>query len=161
MHSKDSAERSGALRYTEESVLARNLDRLFERRRQSSGRQMSHAAAAAAITEETGVQISSSYLWHLRTGSQTNPKMHHLRAIAKFFGVSPASLVADTDEVDDQREELNMLMRDRGVRNVAMRAYGISPQAQSLVEGLLDRRRELEGLPPVSPDRQKTTPAVK
>ena len=66
------------------------LNKLFEIMRKPSAPSLSNAAAAEAITKQTGVSISSAYMWQLRTGVKNNPTVQHLRAIAEFFGVSPS-----------------------------------------------------------------------
>ncbi|WP_231999854.1 helix-turn-helix domain-containing protein [Mycobacterium sp. 1245852.3] len=112
--------------------------------------QLSNAAAANAITRETGVSISSAYLWQLRAGLKVNPTLQHLRAIAQFFGVPPSYLI-DPDvntEVDAQLGLLQAL-RDTGVRELAMRASGLTPQAIESLTAMVDHVRRLEHLPPV------------
>ena len=62
------------------SDLAGKLNRLFEGVHAPSGAPLSNVAAGEAITETTGVSISSAYIWQLRTGVKTNPTLRHLRA---------------------------------------------------------------------------------
>lgn len=73
--------------------LAARLNRLFEVMRKPNTPALSNAAAAAAITEKTGVSISPAYLWQLRNGIKDNPTVAHLRAIAEFFWL--AGFVSD------------------------------------------------------------------
>nr|WP_234787700.1 MULTISPECIES: helix-turn-helix transcriptional regulator [Mycobacteriaceae] len=118
--------------------------------RKPSDPPLSNAAAAEAITRKTGVSISSAYLWQLRTGVKTNPTVTHLRAIAQFFGVAPSYLV-DPGIDPDIDAQLNLLqaMRDAGVRDLAMRASGLTPQALNSLRAMVDHARQLEQLPPV------------
>ncbi|MEU0497977.1 helix-turn-helix transcriptional regulator [Mycobacterium sp. NPDC006124] len=119
--------------------------------RKPSDPPLSNAAAAEAITTKTGVSISAAYLWQLRSGMKTNPTVTHLRAIAQFFGVAPSYLVDPgiDPEIDAQ---LNLLqaMRDAGVRDLAMRASGLTPQALNSLRAMVDHARQLEQLPPVN-----------
>ena len=132
------------------SELSIKLNKLFDTMRKPSDPPLSNAAAAEAITRKTGVSISSAYLWQLRTGVKTNPTVTHLRAIAQFFGVAPSYLVDPgiDPEIDAQ---LNLLqaMRDAGVRDLAMRASGLTPQALNSLRAMVDHARQLEQLPPV------------
>ena len=132
------------------SELSIKLNKLFDTMRKPSDPPLSNAAAAEAITRKTGVSISSAYLWQLRTGVKTNPTVTHLRAIAQFFGVSPSYLV-DPGIDPDIDAQLNLLqaMRDAGVRDLAMRASGLTPQALNSLRAMVDHARQLEQLPPV------------
>ena len=116
--------------------------------------QLSNAAAAEAITKQTGVSISAAYLWQLRNGMKDNPTLAHLRAIARFFGLPPSYLI-DDDPDPNIEAQLTLLqaLRDTGVRDLAMRASGLTPQALDSVAAMIDHVRQLEQLPPV-----KSTP---
>jgi transcriptional regulator with XRE-family HTH domain len=132
--------------------LATRLNKLFELMRKAGTPPLSNAAAAAAIADRTGVPISPAYLWQLRSGIKTNPTVAHLRAIADFFGVPPSYLIDHGDDpaIDAQ---LNLLqaLRDNGVRDLAARASGLTPQALNSLAVIVDHLRELERLPPISP----------
>ncbi|AQA06984.1 XRE family transcriptional regulator (plasmid) [Mycobacterium sp. MS1601] len=134
----------------EPSELSIKLNKLFDIMHKASQPPLSNAAAAEAITEKTGVSISAAYLWQLRNGMKTNPTVTHLRAIAQFFGVAPSYLV-DPGIDPDIDAQLNLLeaMRDAGVRDLAMRASGLTPQALNSLAAMVDHARQLEQLPPV------------
>jgi transcriptional regulator with XRE-family HTH domain len=140
-----------AVKGAETGDLAARLNKLFEVMRRPTTPPLSNAAAATAITEKTGVSISPAYLWQLRNGVKDNPTVQHLRAIAEFFGV-PASYLIDRDPDPQIDAQLNLLqaLRDSGVRDLAMRASGLTPQALNSVALILDRVRELERLPPIA-----------
>ena len=141
---------AAAYESAELSELSIKLNKLFDTMRKPSDPPLSNAAAAEAITRKTGVSISSAYLWQLRTGVKTNPTVTHLRAIAQFFGVAPSYLV-DPGIDPDIDAQLNLLqaMRDAGVRDLAMRASGLTPQALNSLRAMVDHARQLEQLPPV------------
>ena len=132
------------------SELSIKLNKLFDTMRKPSDPPLSNAAAAEAITRNTGGSNSSAYLRPLRTGVKTNPTVTHLRAIAQFFGVAPSYLV-DPGIDPDIDAQLNLLqaMRDAGVRDLAMRASGLTPQALNSLRAMVDHARQLEQLPPV------------
>jgi len=134
--------------------LSVKLNKLFEIMRKPSAPSLSNAAAAEAITKQTGVSISSAYMWQLRTGVKNNPTVQHLRAIAEFFGVSPSYLI--DPGIDPQIDaQLNLLhaLRDGKVRDLAMRAHGLTPQALNSLAAMIDLARQLEQLPPVAPSQ--------
>jgi transcriptional regulator with XRE-family HTH domain len=135
-----------------DSELSVKLNKLFDTMRKPSAPLLSNAAAAEAITKQTGVSISPAYIWQLRTGVKTNPTVQHLRAIAKFFGVSPSYLIDPGvhPEIDAQLDLLQAL-RDSGVRDLAMRAHGLTPESLNSVASMVDHVRGLERLPPIAP----------
>lgn len=136
--------------------LAARLERLFDTMRRRDERPISNAVAAKAITEKTGVSISAAYLWQLRSGKSTNPTVEPLRAIADFFGISASYLIeSDVDPKLEAQLELLQVLRDAGVRDLAMRASGLTPEAIDSLRAMVDHARHLEKLPPVeSPDAE-------
>lgn len=134
------------------SDLAGKLNKLFEIMRKPSEPPLSNVAAAEAITRKTGVSISQAYMWQLRNGARTNPTVQHLRAIADFFGV-PASYLIDRDTNPKIDAQLGLLqaLRDSSVRDLAMRASGLSPQAITSLATMVDEARKLQQLPPIAP----------
>lgn len=139
---------------SDDGVLAARLNKLFELMRKAGTPPLSNAAAAAAITNKTGVPISPAYLWQLRSGIKTNPTVAHLRAIADFFGVPPSYLIdRGTDPAIDAQLNLLQALRDNGVRDLAARASGLTPQALNSLAAIVDHLRELERLPPISSQR--------
>lgn len=138
-------------------AFAAKLDRLFRTVRPGGGsREFSYREVARAIEQRGDVTISASYLHQLRSGLKDNPTIKHLEAIASFFGV-PASYFLDEQIAAEVGAELKLLsaMRDVGVRDVAMRAHGLSKESLSVVADMIERTRELEGLD--SPARKRRT----
>lgn len=130
-------------------VLAERLEYLFRSIRESGRREYSNEDVAEAITRDQGVTISASYIWYLRTGQRDNPTLKHLTALATFFGVPAAYFFDDT--VSEQVEgeiALVTALKDSGVREVAMRASGLSDKSLDTIAEVINRVRELEGLPP-------------
>ncbi|MDJ0344112.1 helix-turn-helix transcriptional regulator [Streptomyces sp. H10-C2] len=127
----------------------------------------SNEEVARAIRAQGG-DISKQYIAYLRKGERDNPRMHHLEALARFFGVKAAyffddDTAAETDTKLDQLaalreagvrgEELRALT-DAGVTQVATRAAGLSPKGLTFASALLDQLREMEGLPPRHPSHE-------
>jgi len=129
--------------------LAQKIDYLFRTVHPSGRGEYSNAEVAAALQSAGGPTISATYVWMLRTGKRDNPTMKHLEALASFFQVPPAYFF-DDEASSRISEELATLaaMRDAGVRSIALRANGLSPQVLSSIRGMLDHARALEGLEP-------------
>lgn len=110
---------------------ADRLNHLFDTVVPAGRGPYSTAEVAQAITDQ-GEPVSGSYLWMLRKGQRDNPTLRHLNALAKFFGVPPAYFFDQqvTEQVDTDLELL-VSLRDAGVRNVALRASGLSPRASA------------------------------
>jgi transcriptional regulator with XRE-family HTH domain len=127
--------------------LAEKLDRLFQTVRRPDGREYSYRDVATVIWERYQVKISPSYIWQLRTGQGDNPTVRHIEALAAFFRV-PASYFLDAVASEQTPEELALLaaLQDASVRNLALRAQGLSPASLKAVRELIERVRELEGL---------------
>jgi len=130
-------------------TFADRLNHLFAVVTKADGRAYSNEEVAAAILRDQGVTISASYLWYLRTGQRDNPTVRHLNALASFFGVPPAYFVDDTARKRGEAElAVAAAMRDAGVRTVALRANGLSAASLETIREVIDRVRQLEGLPP-------------
>lgn len=109
---------------------------------------------AEAIRARGGPTISATYLWQLRKGLRDNPTKKHLEALAEFFGVSPVYFFDDA-AAERIEAELDLLaaLRDAEVRQVALRASGLSPDSLRTIAEMIGRVRQLEGLPDTSPHR--------
>ena len=125
--------------------LAQKLDHLFRTRHPSGRRAYRLEEVAEAIRAGGGPTISANYLWLLRKGQRDNPTKHHLEALANFFGVSPACFFDESATTPDDAE--SRALRDGAVRQLALRASGLSPETLRVLMGLVERLRELEGLP--------------
>lgn len=138
---------------TERRSLADRLNHLFAMVHPADRGPYSNEEVAQAIRHDGG-EISRAYIAYLRNGERTNPTMQHLEALAAFFGVKP-SYFFDEDSATSTDAELDLLLaiRDSGVRTIALRAAGLSPQSIKTVTDIIERVRDLEGLPtePQSP----------
>jgi transcriptional regulator with XRE-family HTH domain len=129
--------------------LADKLNLLFATVR-PKGTPYSSKEVAASI-RAAGGSISDVYIWQLRTGRRTNPTKDHIEALATFFGVSPAYFF-DDEAARRTAADLETLERLRklNVQQVSLRTVlsdkGLSPQSQQIIQQLVDRCLELEGL---------------
>ncbi len=128
-------------------TLAERLDELFTTMHPAGGREYSYAHVARAVEELGAPKVSATYIWQLRTGKRDNPTKRHIEALAAFFDVPPAYFF--DDQVAEQiRGQLQLLatLRDRGVRQVASRAAGLSARGLQAVDEMIKQVRALEGL---------------
>ncbi|HEV2347552.1 MAG TPA: helix-turn-helix domain-containing protein [Actinocrinis sp.] len=137
-------------------VLALRLRYLFENKRRPDGKRYSYREVLKAIDERGGPSMSVGYLSQLVTGVRTNPMMDAVQALAKFFGVPLSYFDAHEDtEETNQRLKLVAALQHAGVQDVAMRTVGLPPESIDLVLSMIDRVRQVEGLPPAqqTPDQ--------
>jgi transcriptional regulator with XRE-family HTH domain len=121
------------------ATLAQKLDRLFDVIRRENGEPHSHEEVASACRKSSGESFSATYLWQLRTGRRDNPTKRHLEALADFFQV-PLTYFFDEKigaEIDAELEFLGAL-RNAGVRNLALRALGLSPGGLATITDMLE-----------------------
>lgn len=127
------------------------LNLLFDTIR-PAGRETPHSnKEVAAAIRATGGSISDVYIWQLRAGRRTNPTKDHIEALAAFFGVSPAYFFDDElarHTIADLRT-LDALRRLQ-VQHVSLRTVlqhkGLSAASQQVIQQMVDRCLELEGL---------------
>lgn len=135
-------------------TLAAKIDALFRAVRRPNREQYSHEEVAKACREATGESFSATYLWQLRTGRRDNPTKRHLEVLAQFFQVPVAYFFDDAQGAAITKElELLTALRDAGVRNIALRAVNLSPEAVGTISDIIDvlARREQGSDPPSTP----------
>jgi transcriptional regulator with XRE-family HTH domain len=135
-------------------TLAMKLNHLFDTVYPAGSGPYSNEEVAALIRDNGGPTISATYIWLLRKGQRDNPTLKHVEALASFFGVPQAYFFDDETaaKVDAELELLNV-MKDLGVQKVAMRVAGLSSKSIESISEIIERVRELEGLPQNPPDR--------
>jgi transcriptional regulator with XRE-family HTH domain len=131
-----------------ERTFAELLDYLFREVHPKGRGPYTYSEVSQGIRDTSGVTISASAIQQLRTGTNTNPKMQTIRALAGFFGVNPGYFF-DEAEAERQRAEIQVVaaMRDQGVRRVALRANGLSTSSLHMLNTVIDQARRLEGMP--------------
>ncbi|MBS2546908.1 helix-turn-helix transcriptional regulator [Catenulispora sp. NL8] len=130
-------------------VIAERLQYLFENKRKPDGKKYSYREAIRAIEDAGGASISVGYLSQLVNGVRTNPMMDAVQGLAKFFGV-PLSYFDEHEDTEETNDQLKLVaaLQHAGVQDVAMRTVGLPPESVKLVLSMIDRVREVEGLPP-------------
>jgi transcriptional regulator with XRE-family HTH domain len=133
-------------------LLADRLDHLFRTAHPRDRGPYTPAEVADAINKAAGEKvISSTYVWQLRTGRRDNPTQKHLSALAAFFGVSPMYFFDDT-EADRNAipPELIAALKDGEVREMALRAAGLSSRSLQAIRDMIESARAVEGMPVAS-----------
>jgi transcriptional regulator with XRE-family HTH domain len=128
------------------TTFAARLNRLFDTV-YPPGRGPHTSAEVIAALKAEGVTMSAPYLSQLRSGNRTNPSSTTMAALANFFRIKPAYFT-DDEYYEKLDKELSWLatMRDEGVRRIAVRAVGLSPEAQEDVMHRVDELRRKEQL---------------
>ncbi|MDJ0385182.1 hypothetical protein [Streptomyces sp. G-G2] len=123
------------------------LNYLFDRVRPPGAKEFSNAHVARTISAYGKESCTGAYIGMLRKGERT-PTITLVPLFARFFGVEAGYFVEDavTRKVTDQFELLRKLSQ-AGVREIALRAIGLSPKSLGKVLEAIDIVREQEGLP--------------
>lgn len=103
---------------------------------------------AEGVNKKAGWQATSTTgIWQLRKGARRGPEFPRIVAIASFFGVKPEYFY-DEDVARNTDEQLEVLaaMRDKDVRDVAMRSSRLSPNSLAAVKAMIDAAYKLEGI---------------
>jgi transcriptional regulator with XRE-family HTH domain len=127
-------------------TFAARLNRLFDTV-YPPGRGPHTSAEVIAALKSEGITMSAPYLSQLRSGNRTNPSAATMAALANFFRIKPAYFT-DDEYYEKLDKELTWLanMRDEGVRRIAARTVGLSPEAQQDIALKVDELRRREHL---------------
>jgi transcriptional regulator with XRE-family HTH domain len=130
-------------------TLAEKLDHLFTVVQPAGPGEYTYEEVAEAIAAKSGPTISSSYLWLLRKGRRDNPTVHHVEALAQFFGV-PVAYFFDDEAAETVDAQLKWLaaMRDHRIRGVALRSAPLSAASVEAIADLVEHLRTLERILP-------------
>lgn len=116
-------------------------------------RRPGYARLAKEIRETTGGTISGTYLWELATGKKRNVTLEQLDVLAEYFGVPPEYFISEevAQRVSSQLK-LAAALRDARVRNLALRAQGLSPAALDALLAMVNEVRKVQNLSSVEDD---------
>ena len=128
-------------------TFAARLNRLFDTVYPPGRGPHTSTEVIAALHAEGITTVSAPYLSQLRSGNRTNPSAATMAALANFFRIKPAYFT-DDEYYQKLDKELTWLatMRDEGVRRIAARTVGLSPQAQDDVAATVEELRRREHL---------------
>lgn len=131
--------------------LADRLDHLFRTVHPPGRGPYTLREAAQGINTRAGRRIiSANYLAYLRNGQRTRIGHDKLVAIADFFGVD-ISYFSDPHSTGRAEHHGDLLgaLHDPHLRALILRAAGLSRETLSHALAILDRFRQLEGLPAI------------
>jgi transcriptional regulator with XRE-family HTH domain len=133
---------------TPQADLAAKLDRLFAAVHPRGTGEYTYREVADGVRARGFAPISATYIWQLRTGQRSNPTMKHVEGLAAFFGV-PVNYFFNDDVAARVDAELDVLvaLREGPIRQIALRAAGLSPESQQAIAEMVEHVRRLEGLP--------------
>lgn len=128
--------------------LADRLDYLFRTVHSKDRGPYTPAEVAEMVNQAAGARvISSTYVWQLRTGRRDNPTQKHLSALAAFFGVSPMYFFEESEaDRGAVPPELVAALKDDDVRDMALRAAGLSERSLRAIRDMIESARAVEGL---------------
>ena len=127
-------------------LLQSRLARLFDTVHHEDSGPYTPAEVAAAINKAAGEKvISEVYVWQLKTGRRDNPTYKHVIALARFFGVSPTYFFPESEtERGTVPADVAVALQDDTVRDIALRAAGLSDRSLKAISDMVDSARALE-----------------
>lgn len=128
------------------ALLAQRLNSLYEREAKAGRPRTNNAIAEQLRERNPGLRVSGGYLSALRNGGRANPSIELLRALAAYFGVPVDHLTAPSTD-DDVALAAELVMREAGIRALALRAEGLGEASLASIVAIIDNARKLEGLP--------------
>jgi len=139
-----------------DGLIASRLEHLFRNMHPADRGAHTPGDVAAAINAEAGEDgISGQYIWLLRTGRRDNPTYKHLIAISRFFGVSPMYFFEESEtDRGTVPAEVAVVLQDDAVRDLALRAAGLSERSLKAISDMVDSARSLQDGPPSHRTRQ-------
>jgi transcriptional regulator with XRE-family HTH domain len=128
------------------TTFAARLNRLFDTV-YPPGRGAHTSAEVIAALKAEGITMSAPYLSQLRSGNRTNPSSATMTALANFFRIKSAFFTDDEyyEKLDKELQYLAAVRVD-GVRRIAVRAQGLSAEAQQKVLDQIDELCRAEGV---------------
>lgn len=129
-------------------VLATRLEHLIATVHPRNRGPYTNEEIAEGVNQKAGWKATSTTgIWQLRKGARAEPGFPRLVAIANFFGVKPEYFYDEgVARTTDEQLEVLAAMRDKDVRDVAMRSSRLSPKSLAAVKAMIDAAYTLEGI---------------
>jgi transcriptional regulator with XRE-family HTH domain len=133
-----------------DGLLATRLDLLFRTVHPAGRGPYTPAEVASALNAGEGAEtISPTYLWQLKTGRRDNPTYKHLIGLARVFDVSPTFFFPDSETDRDQLPaEVKLALQGDSIRQIALRAAGLSERSLAVIADMVGNARALEDARP-------------
>jgi transcriptional regulator with XRE-family HTH domain len=115
----------------------------------------SYREIAAGIAEHPGA-MTAAHINQLVKGKQPHPRIHHVEALASFFGVPVTYFFDDevTARIEDQIAQVSA-WRDQDARHIAERVVQLRPRDRNTVTNLIDSLRAYDEQPRATRRRRK------
>lgn len=119
----------------------------------------SYREIAAAIVDHPGA-MTAAHIHQLAIGKQPHPRIHHVEALACFFGV-PVTYFHDDETATRIAEQIAQVSawRDTEARHIAERVVELSPRDRSTVTNLIESLRAYDEQPRATRRRRKRSPS--
>ena len=123
-------------------TFAERLDLLFRATHPAGRDEVGYQEVADAVAAAGGPTVTGNYLYLLRKGRRSNPRIDLIRALARYFNV-PAAYFIDDEVAQTYVDQLELLqaIRDSGTAGLAMRAANLTPEARAALTVILDGMR--------------------
>ncbi|MFD9248349.1 hypothetical protein [Streptomyces bottropensis] len=110
--------------------------------------EFSNTYVAETVSGYGDGTITAAYIGKLRGPAGENPTIRIVRLLARFFQVPASYFVEDdvTERIVAQFQVVQQL-HEHGVKNLALRAAGLSPASKEALLKMVDAARMMEGLP--------------
>src|SRR6185437_2487085 len=115
----------------------------------------SYREIAAAIADHPGA-MTAAHINQLAIGKQPHPRIHHVEALASFFGV-PVTYFFDDDAAAQIADQITQVSawRDTEARHIAERVVQLNPRDRNTVTNLIDTLRAYDEQPRSNRRRRK------
>ncbi|WP_214369790.1 helix-turn-helix domain-containing protein [Pseudonocardia sp. H11422] len=126
-------------------TLAERIDHLLKTVHPADRGPYTLEEVSDGIRAQGGQAISAAYLNQLHRGKRDNPTKMNLEAIARFFKVPVAYFFDDTEaQAIDEEIALLQAIRDSGIKDMALRTLGLSPETRQSVARIIEELSDLE-----------------
>jgi transcriptional regulator with XRE-family HTH domain len=117
----------------------------------------SYREIAAGIEDHEGA-MTAAFIQQLSTGKQPYPRMHHLAALASFFGV-PTAYFFDEDVAREVNDEIKGVIDWRNTEGgeIAQRISMLSAEHRNAITSMIDHLAAYEQSPRARRPRRKPT----
>lgn len=133
---ENQAEQEGTAQPSGEQSVAELVDALFKSNTKPDGREFSYNEIATTMRERYGRPVDPSHIGKIRAGLVKNPSRETLLMLCQFFKVPASYFFPELETAASTDERVRMQLRE------ALRAAGLSPQAQAHLEGMVELLRQ-------------------
>ena len=112
----------------DKGIFAKKLERLFQTVRKPDGTAYTEIEVQAGAAK-IGERITHTYVRRLRDGTSQNPSYEKIKALSRFFGVSPNYFFAEEEEEAALAASAGSADMELRMESIAMRADQVEDEA--------------------------------